>query len=102
MIDMILAHKELLERYGGHKGAGGLTVKIEKLELLCQAMQKYCADKICLEDLEKTLLVDTKIFPEERNSEHFSLVEKFSPFGEGNREPLFLFEEVEVCRVEKV
>jgi single-stranded DNA-specific DHH superfamily exonuclease len=31
---MILAHEDLLERYGGHKGAGGLTVKVEKLELL--------------------------------------------------------------------
>ena len=102
VIDMILAHKDLLERYGGHKGAGGLTVKIEKLELLCQQMQTYCSGKICLEDLEKTLFVDTKIFPHERNTDNFSLIEIFSPFGEGNREPLFLFEEVEVHRVEKV
>ena len=102
MIEMILAHKELLERYGGHKGAGGLTVKIEKLELLCQEMQKYCSGKIRSEDLEKTLFVDTKIFPHEWSNENFSLVEKFSPFGEGNREPLFLFEKIMVHKVEKV
>ena len=99
---MILAHKDLLERYGGHKGAGGLTVKIEKLELLCQKLQEYCADKIQPSNLEKTLLVDTKIFPEERTTENFSLIEKFAPFGEGNKEPLFLFEAVEVHKVEKV
>jgi single-stranded-DNA-specific exonuclease len=102
VIEMILAHNDLLERYGGHKGAGGLTVKIEKLELLCEKMQNYCAGKICGEDLEKTLFVDTKIFPYEWDMENFSLIERFSPFGEGNREPLFLFENIEVHKAEKV
>jgi single-stranded-DNA-specific exonuclease len=102
VIEMILAHEDLLERYGGHKGAGGLTVKIEKLELLCQKMQDYCAGKIQVSDLEKVLLIDTKIFPYEWNQENFALIEKFAPFGAGNEEPLFLFEEVEVHKVEKV
>lgn len=102
VIDMILAHEHLLERYGGHKGAGGLTVKIEKLELLCQELQTYCSDKIQESDLEKIITVDTKIFPYERNYDNFALIEKFAPFGEANEEPLFLFEELEVHRVEKV
>jgi single-stranded DNA-specific DHH superfamily exonuclease len=65
-------------------------------------MQQYCAEKIHPDNLEKTLFIDTKIFPYERNSDNFALIEEFAPFGEGNREPLFLFENVEVCRVEKV
>jgi single-stranded-DNA-specific exonuclease len=101
-MEMILAHKELLERYGGHKGAGGLTVKIEKLELLCQKMQEYCADKIQISDLEKVITVDTKLFPHEWKGEDFVLIEQFAPFGEGNEEPHFLFEELEICRAEKV
>jgi len=102
VIDMILAHEDLLERYGGHKGAGGLTVKVEKLELLCQRLQEYCADKIQQSDLEKMMTVDTKILPHEWDYDNFALIEKFAPFGEGNAEPLFLFEELDVHRVEKV
>jgi len=102
VIDMILAHEELLERYGGHKGAGGLTVKIENLALLCEKMERYCVDKIQISDLEKVISVDTKIFPHEWIEDNLSYLEKFAPFGEGNKEPLFLFEDLEVHRVEKV
>jgi single-stranded DNA-specific DHH superfamily exonuclease len=79
-----------------------LTVKIEKLELLCEKMQEYCSDKILEENLEKLTVIDTQIFPHERTSENFALIEKFSPFGEGNPEPRFLFENLAVNRVEKV
>jgi single-stranded-DNA-specific exonuclease len=99
---MILAHQELLERYGGHKGAGGLTVKIENLALLCQKLQEYCVDKIQESDLEKIITVDTKIFPYEWSYDNFALIEKFAPFGAANEEPLFLFEDLEVYKVEKV
>ena len=102
VIEMILAHEELLERYGGHKGAGGLTVKIEKLALLCQKLQEYCDEHIQESDLEKILVIDTKMFPYEWNYDNFALIEQFAPFGEGNSEPLFLFEGLEVHRVEKV
>ncbi|MDR3169174.1 MAG: hypothetical protein LBU27_05455 [Candidatus Peribacteria bacterium] len=65
-------------------------------------MQAYCSEKIREEDLEKLMVIDTQIFPHERTPENFALIEKFSPFGEGNDEPLFLFQNIEVHRVEKV
>ena len=77
-------------------------MKIEKLELLCQKLQEYCETRIQESDLEKVLFVDTKMFPYEWNYDNFALIEQFAPFGEGNTEPLFLFEGLEVHRVEKV
>ncbi|MDR2541587.1 MAG: hypothetical protein LBD11_07735 [Candidatus Peribacteria bacterium] len=65
-------------------------------------MQEYCSDKIHTENLEKVIVVDTQIFPHEWTTENFALIEKFTPFGEGNSEPRFLFENIEVHRVEKV
>ena len=49
-----------------------------------------------------SFLVDTKIIPEEWNNDNFSFLEKFEPFGECNEEPLFLFENLEVQKIEKV
>ncbi|MCR5412543.1 MAG: hypothetical protein K6E76_06275 [Patescibacteria group bacterium] len=54
------------------------------------------------QNLEKELLIDTKIFPEERNQKNFERLEKFAPFGEGNPEPVFFFENIEVHNIEKI
>jgi len=102
VIDMLKVHEDILERFGGHQWAGGLTVKLENLQKLCDRLQTYCKWKIKESDLEKVLYVDTKINPEEWNNQNFSFLERFEPFGEWNEEPLFLFENVEIQRVEKV
>lgn len=48
------------------------------------------------------MLVDTEILPHERNTEELSEIDQLAPFGEGNQEPSFLFEQIKVERVEKV
>ena len=102
VIDMLKDNSEILERFGWHKWAGWLTVKIENLSDLCDKLKTYCEKRIKESDLEKILTVDTKIFPEEWDKNNFSFLEKFEPFGECNEEPLFLFENLEIQRVEKV
>jgi single-stranded DNA-specific DHH superfamily exonuclease len=47
-------------------------------------------------------MIDTVILPHEWNYEELSEIESLAPFGEGNNEPSFLFENVNVERVEKV
>ena len=102
VIDMLKAHDDILERFGGHQWEWWLTVKIENLEKLNKKLVSYCKKRIKESDLEKELVVDTKIVPEEWNNENFAFLEKFEPFGECNEEPLFLFENLEVQKVEKV
>jgi single-stranded DNA-specific DHH superfamily exonuclease len=48
------------------------------------------------------LFVDTKILPQEWTNWNFKFLEKFEPFGECNEEPLFLFENLQIQKVEKV
>jgi hypothetical protein len=40
-------------------------VKIENLDKLCKKLKSYCKKKIKESDLEKVLVVDTKILPQE-------------------------------------
>jgi single-stranded DNA-specific DHH superfamily exonuclease len=47
-------------------------------------------------------MIDTVLFPHERNYEELSEIENLAPFWEGNNEPNFLFENIIVERVEKV
>ena len=102
VIDMLKAHADILERFGWHQWAWGLTVRIEDIDKLCKKLKSYCKKKIKESDLEKVLIVDTKILPQEWTNWNFKFLEKFEPFWECNEEPLFLFEDLQIQKVEKV
>ena len=69
---------------------------------MLEIFQKHCQSCITVDQLEKIALVDTEIVPHERNTEELSEIDQLAPFGEGNQEPSFLFEQIKVERVEKV
>ena len=69
---------------------------------MLEIFQKHCQSCITADQLEKITLVDTEILPHERNTEELSEIDQLAPFGEGNQEPSFLFEQIKVERVEKV
>jgi len=102
VIDMLKENSDLLERFWWHQWAWWLTVKLENLNKLNKKLKSYCKKNIKESDLEKVLFVDTRINPEEWTSWNFAFLEKFEPFWEWNEEPLFLFENLEVQRVERV
>lgn len=102
IVEMLQSFGHLLERSGWHKQAGGLTVNLDKLDEFKSAIQNYCENKICDEDLEKILYIDTPLYEDERNHESIQAIDSLSPFGEWNKEPLFLFEDVKIEKVEKV
>lgn len=102
VIDMLKSNGELLERFGGHRGAGGLTVKLENIDTLIQKFSEYCEESITDEHLIKSVKVDTKIYENEREDDILSKIDKLAPFGEGNKEPVFLLENVSIHKIEKV
>lgn len=102
VIEMISTASPYLQRFGGHKGAGGLTVGLEQLDTVLEIFQDYCEKNISPEDLEKITLVDTILLPHERNHEELKDVQLLAPFGEANQEPTFLLEKIKVERVETI
>lgn len=76
-------------------------MKLENFDLLCQKLEAYCETLLKDQDFEKEIVVDTKILPEERNPKNIAFLEKFAPYGEGNQEPLFLFENIKISNIEK-
>lgn len=102
VIDMLYDAAPLLERYGGHKQAGWLTVKIENLDALAQQFAKYTSENISDEMLNKTLDIDTKLYHHEMTMETLHDINNLAPFGEWNEEPMFLIEDMTITNVEKV
>ena len=84
----------ILLKGGGHKMAGGFSIKVEKInEFKKFVFKKF---KTINEDLskDKPLLLDSIISPSAINLEFFNKVSLLSPFGSGNPEPRFVIEDV--------
>ena len=84
--------EKILVKGGGHKMAGGFSIKIENIE----KFKEFAFRKIrnINQDLtvEKPLLLDSVIAPSAVNFDFYKKVELLSPFGSGNPEPKFVVE----------
>lgn len=89
--------EELLEQFGGHECAGGLTVKEENISAFTDKVLEY-ADT--LEQMPAAELVaDKLIMPQDLNIENIKRLDALEPFGEGNSEPLFAMAGAKVDRI---
>ena len=88
------ACSDLLENFGGHKYAAGLTLKIENIPRFQQRFEKFVADTIDAEQLIPVVEIDTEISLSEISPRFFRILKQFEPFGPGNMAPVFLTENV--------
>ncbi len=84
----------ILLKGGGHKMAGGFSIKVKKIDEFKKFVFKKF--KTINEDLskDKPLFLDSIISPSAVNLEFFNKVSLLSPFGSGNPEPRFVIEDV--------
>jgi single-stranded-DNA-specific exonuclease len=91
--DIISAVSKLdqyVEKYGGHKQAMGVKIKPKNVPIFEKKILELIEKEYDEEKWGKKLLIDAEIRPEEIDWDLFSEIKKFEPFGEGNREPVFL------------
>ena len=86
--------EKILLKGGGHKMAGGFSIKYENINMFKDFVFKKFRG--INEDLksEKPLLLDSIIAPSAVNLEFYNKVALLSPFGSGNPEPKFVIEDV--------
>ena len=87
-------HENILLKGGGHKMAGGFSIKVENIKKLKDfVFKKFRNINIDLKS-ERPLLLDSIISPSAINLEFYNKVALLSPFGSGNPEPKFIIEDV--------
>ena len=91
-----------MERYGGHEAAAGMTLKRDHIDALREALNEYAKNTACLEDLIPTLYADTKVSLEDVTKENITDMESLKPFGEGNKQPVFVLENLEIVQLRAV
>ncbi len=102
VIDMLKECGDLLIRFGGHAQAGGLTVSLDNLGKLNTKLKSYCSTIIDTDDIQKDIIVDTPLYPDELHVKTIDQIFEFGPHGEGNPEPQFLIDEVVIRNVDTV
>ena len=88
------SHENILLKGGGHKMAGGFSIKLENIEKFRKFIFKKFESINENLKIEKPLLVDSIISPSAVNIEFYKKVALLSPFGSGNPEPKFVIEDL--------
>jgi single-stranded-DNA-specific exonuclease len=81
---------DLLEQFGGHRHAAGLTLKPENLEMFVARFEAEVSKTIADEDLIPEIDVDVNIHLNEITPKFFSVLKQFAPQGPENMTPVFV------------
>jgi len=85
---------DLLENFGGHKYAAGLTMKVQNLPKFRDRFEKYVCDTIDPEQLIPVVEIDTELQLKDITDKFYRVLKQFEPFGPENISPVFLSENV--------
>ena len=80
---------DLLEHFGGHKYAAGLSMKPENLPEFRRRFEEYVSEHLVEEDFVPELEVDLKINFSDITPKFMRILNQFAPFGPGNMSPVF-------------
>lgn len=80
---------DLLENFGGHLYAAGLTMKEENLEAFTQRFENFVAKNITQEQLAPQIDIDAEVKFSDLTPKFFRILKQFNPFGPGNMKPIF-------------
>lgn len=86
----IEACSDLLESFGGHMFAAGLTMKKENIAPFMERFEKYVFNTIKEEQLLPRIFIDTELSFDEISDEFFRIMSQFQPFGPENMSPVFM------------
>lgn len=86
----------ILEKFGGHEQAAGITIKEENISKLKESLDKYTRDKISREMLIPQYEYDIELYNEDITFELYNDLEKMEPFGLANPIPTFLLRDAYV------
>ena len=94
LYNAIDACSDLLEQFGGHKYAAGLTLKPENLEAFSARFNEVVTAQIEEYMLVPQLTIDDELPLSEINPKFVRVLNQFGPFGPGNMRPVFVSHQV--------
>lgn len=90
----IEACSDLLESFGGHMYAAGLTLKKENVPLFIEKFEGIVSETISEDQLVPRILIDMELDFNDITNKFYRILEQFQPFGPDNLAPVFMTRKV--------
>lgn len=100
--EAISACSDLLDQYGGHKYAAGLTMKIENIPAFIEKFEHIVSSTIADNSLHQEIEIESEISLQEFNAKFYRILKQFAPFGPANTKPVFLAKHVQLASEPKL
>lgn len=87
--DAVKSCRDLLENFGGHTYAVGLTLRVENIPEFRRRFQQYVSEHIHIEQTEATLNIEAEVDFKDITKKLHTDLKKLAPHGPDNPKPLF-------------
>ena len=87
-----------IEKFGGHSMAIGINLKKENFEKFKKQFEQYAKEK-CVGEIVPIINIDEEIALRDINIEDVKSLKQLEPFGEANKNPLFLFKNLKISSI---
>ena len=81
--------RDLLENFGGHTYAAGLSMKVENVPAFTKRFEEFVAHHILPEQTSAVINIDAEIDFKDITPKFFNDLKKLNPFGPKNEKPVF-------------
>lgn len=88
--DAVESCGDLLEHFGGHKYAAGLSIKPENFEAFNTQFEKYVSENLSEEMMVPEVEIDNILNLNMINTKFYNVLKQFAPFGPENMSPMFM------------
>jgi single-stranded-DNA-specific exonuclease len=89
---------DLLEQYGGHMYAAGLTMSIDKVDAFKEKFERIVSERISDDQLLPLIEIDSEIDLKDINFKFYNVLEQMAPFGPKNMQPVFITNQLHVTK----
>lgn len=94
LYEALLNCADLLEQFGGHKFAAGLTMKPENMQVFSDRFEQVVANSIPEHLLRPEINIDAEISLSQIDGKFQRILAQMAPFGPGNLAPVFVSDQV--------
>lgn len=96
LFEALSDNDEDLISFGGHKYAVGMTLYQEYIDIFENKLSEYIKTKPFSDHIQNSIAIDSHLELYDINNNFLAWIERFSPFGSGNKRPIFYTEKVSV------
>lgn len=102
LYDALNQCSHLLDQFGGHKYAAGLSLQIDKIDELRDSLQQIAKDNLTEEILTPEITIDAQVEINELDAKFMQYLKLLAPFGPKNLKPNFLLKNAPIYGYPKI